>query len=475
MSTQLEQADLETEHHGPAHEGDLSVETRGLEPVPEKERHGPTWRIFTVWFSANMVPPTFFIGTLAGADFIQLGFTTGLLAILLGNLIGASFVGLTAMMGPRTGMPQLAAGRLSFGKANILPATLNWGGMVAWTAIDTVFGAAAFSLLTGLPFWVGALAVIILMSIIAFIGYEAILTFQKWMAGVLAAVFIVVAIRVIEVGDFTRPDGVVGADKLGAFILMTTIVASFSLAWCVFGSDYTRYLPKKTGEWKVFAYASGGLALACAWLEILGLSVAGIVTDESVGTIRDDVLGGGLLGALAMIAIFFGIISVNILNNYTGSLSLLTIGVRIPRPVSAVVVAALAFGLTIWMHSGDFAGTFSNYLLLISYWIAPFAAVVITDWWLRGRNADVSGLQRIKDLHLGARALIAFFAGLVASIPFMSADLYVGPVAEGLLHYGDIAYYVGFIVASITYTLIWKLKPDFDRRKGEVHRRGQEV
>jgi NCS1 family nucleobase:cation symporter-1 len=88
---------------GPSSEGDLSVETRGLLPVPDDERHGPTWRIFTVWFSANMVPPTFFVGTLAGADFIGLGFRSGLIAILLGNVVGASVMGLMATMGPRTG------------------------------------------------------------------------------------------------------------------------------------------------------------------------------------------------------------------------------------------------------------------------------------------------------------------------------------------------------------------------------------
>src|SRR4051794_8972149 len=79
-------ANISQAEHGPARQGDMSVETRGLLPVPHEERHGPVWRIFTVWFSANMVPPTFFVGTLAGADFVGLGFQSGLLAILLGNV-----------------------------------------------------------------------------------------------------------------------------------------------------------------------------------------------------------------------------------------------------------------------------------------------------------------------------------------------------------------------------------------------------
>ncbi len=435
---------------------ELGIETRGLEPVPEAERRGPTWRIFTVWFSANMVPPTFFIGTLAAADFVQLGFWSGLAAILLGNAIGAAFVGLAAMMGPRTGMPQLALGRLSFGRSNTVPALLNWACMIAWCAVNTFFGAAAFELLTGLPFWVGALGSIALMAVIVVIGYDAILTFQKYLAGLLAVVFILVAVRVMSVGDFARADGFTGADRTGAFILMTTLVASFSLSWAVFGSDYTRYLPRETKEWKVFACASGGLAVACAWLQILGLAVAGVVTGSGVGTIRDEVLGGGVLGGAAMVAIFLGIVSVTVLNTYTASLSLLTVGIKIPRPVSAVVSAVLAFALTLWLQSTDFAGTFSNYLLIISYWVAPYIAVVLTDWWLRGREADVSGLSDARALASGWRAVISFLLGVIASVPFMNTTLYVGPAAAGPLHGGDIAYYVGFVVGAGAYYVLQK-------------------
>lgn len=432
----------------------LSIELQGLEPVPVADRKGPVWRIFTVWFSANMVPPTFFIGTLAAADYIQLGFFSGLMAILLGNLIGASFVGLMATMGPSTGMPQLTLGRFSFGRANVLPAFLNWVGMVAWAAINTVFGATAFSLLTGLPYWVGALAVISLMAVIVVVGYDAILLFQRYIAIVLAIVFAVVAFKIGSVGDFSRADGFEGADRAGAFVLMTTIVASFSLSWCVFGSDYTRYLPPKTSSWKVFGFASGGLFVACAWLQVLGLAVAGLVTGSGVGTIRDEVLGGGVLGGIAMVAVFLGIVSVTVLNTYTGALSLMTVGISIPRPVSALLVAALAFGTTLWLNSTDLAGSFTNFMLLLSYWVSPFAAVVLTDWWIRGRKADTEQILRLDNIRSGWEAVIAFAVGIVASIPFMSSTLYTGPIASEVLHYGDIAYYVGFVASALCYYVI---------------------
>lgn len=444
---------------GPSRAGDLSLETRGLRTVPETERHGPTWRIATVWFSANMVPPTFFVGTLAAADFIGLGFAAGLAAIILGNLIGATLQGLMATMGPRTGMSQLALGRLSFGRANLLPAILNSLSMVAWTAIGTLFGAAAFSLLTTAPFWLSALAVVVPMTAIVTIGYEAILQFQKYMAFVLAAVFVFITVRVAQVGDFSSANAVEGPQLVGSFLLMTTIAASFAMGWAVFASDYTRYLPASVSGKSVFFWSAGGLAVACTWLEVLGLAVAHLIRGNSVATLRDDVLGGGVLGVVALVAIFLGSISVNSLNTYTGSLSLLTAGIRIPRPVSAVALAAVAFGCTVWLSAQAFDVAFTNFLLLLSYWIAPFSAVVLTDWFLRGRRADPQRIQEVRSLDGGLVALAAFLIGLLASVPFMNTALWVGP-AVVLLQGGDIAYYVGFFVAGAAYwagVRIWGL------------------
>jgi NCS1 family nucleobase:cation symporter-1 len=350
-------------------------------------------------------------------------------------------------------MPQLALGRLSFGRSNILPAVLNWGMMIGWTAFDTFFGATAFHLLTGGPFWLGALLTILLMMIIVRVGYEAIMMYQKYMAMALSVVFIIIAVKVVMIGDFSRPDAVAGTERVAAFILMTTLSASFAMSWSVFGSDYTRYLPKETPSWKVFAYAAGGLAVACSWLQVLGLAVASIVVGSSVGTLQNDVLGGGLLGGIALVAIFFGIISVDALNTYTGSLSFLTIGIRLTRTQSVLLAAVVAFAATLWLESQNFAETFSNYLLIISYWIAPFAGVVVADWLLRRRRADVSGIQSIQRLPFGTKALVSFVVGALASVPFMSATLYVGPLAKAM-HYTDIANYVGLVVAAVVYAVL---------------------
>ena len=73
--------------------GDLSLEGRGIAPIPEDARYGTAGRVFTVWFTPNIVPAAFFIGTLAAADFIGSAGRAGLWAILVGNVIGASLTG----------------------------------------------------------------------------------------------------------------------------------------------------------------------------------------------------------------------------------------------------------------------------------------------------------------------------------------------------------------------------------------------
>src|SRR5438046_5952287 len=111
---------------GPTREGDVSLERRGIQPVPEGARYGRKYRSFTVWFAPNIVPAAFFLGTLATADFIGLGWWSGVLAIVLGTMIGALPVGLLAAMGPRTGMAQMPLARLPFGKTIVLPGLVNW-------------------------------------------------------------------------------------------------------------------------------------------------------------------------------------------------------------------------------------------------------------------------------------------------------------------------------------------------------------
>jgi NCS1 family nucleobase:cation symporter-1 len=433
--------------------GDLSLEGRGIAPIPEDARYGSVGRVFTVWFAPNIVPAGFFIGTLASADFVGLGWWAGFWAILIGNVIGATLTGILSTMGPPTGTAQMPLARAAYGKTIILPGMTNWGLTIGWDAVNSVFGASALQLLLHIPFAVGLVFIVLAQGLLGILGYEAIHQFEKLMSVVLGLVFLVLTFRIIGVHKTLPTTGVKGADFWGSFILFTTIVASFVLAWALYASDYTRYLPKSTRPSRVFWATFFGLVLSASWVEILGLAVATRITGTGMGDVR-DLMGGGFLGALALIAVVLGTVAVNSLNDYTGSLSLQAAGIRVPRPASAAVVAVLGFGLTLWFHSSNFGGKFENYLLFISYWIGPWAAVVLIDWWRRRRQIDATKLMNFSLLPLGWQGLVALLVGFLVSVPFMDASLYIGYASIHWLHYGDIAYFVGFAVAALVYLVL---------------------
>jgi nucleobase:cation symporter-1, NCS1 family len=448
----------------PTREGDLSVEGHGMDPIPGSARYGSVTRVFTVWFTPNLVPAAFFLGTLAAASFIGLGFWTSIAAIVVGNLVGSVLVGLLATMGPKTGMAQMPLARLAYGKSIVVPGLLNWVSCIGWDGINSVFGAAAISILTGLPFVISLIIIVICQGLLGILGYEAIHTFEKYMAIVLAVMFAVLTIAIAgQAGTgIARADAVSGADQIGAFILYSTIIASFVLAWALYASDYTRYLPENTPTSQVFWWTVLGLTLSAGWIETLGLLVADKATAGGAVDTINTILSGTPLAALAMLAIGIGTVAVNAMNDYTGSLSLQAAGIRVPRVYSAILVAVLGFLVTLWLNAGDLVGKIENILLFLSYWIAPWAAVVLADWRLRHGRATVSRLVDFGGLPSGALALGSLIVGFIVSLPFQTSTvggdlatntgLPINSIAANQLHYADLAYVVGFVVA---YAIFW--------------------
>jgi nucleobase:cation symporter-1, NCS1 family len=162
-------------------------------------------------------------------------------------------------------------------------------------------------------------------------------------------------------------------------------------------------------------------------------------------------MGGGVLGGLALIIIAVASVGSGVMTDYSGSLALQTIGVRVRRPVSAVIVTVLAFVLILWLHAADTATRFQDVLLLVSYWIPAFVAVVVIDWLIRTRGrTTINPAEERTDPADAVAALIAFVLAYAAAIPFMNTTLIQGPVAKAW-HGADIAYFVNLLVAALLY------------------------
>jgi nucleobase:cation symporter-1, NCS1 family len=434
----------------PTRTGDLVLEGQGMAPIPDDYRYGGVHRMFTVWFTPNMVLAGVFAGTLAVV--FGLGFGLGLAAIVVGTIIGSLPVALLCTWGPRTGTGQVPLARLPFGKTIVLPGAMQWLSAVAWDAICGLFGGQAAQLLFHVPFWLGAAVVLALEGVISVFGYEFVHRLMEWGSAILIVLFFVLSVKILQHHVVLPHNTVHGAALAGAFVLMVAICVSEAISWASYASDYSRYMKPSTSKTAVFGWTMVGLIASNAWVEGIGLAGASVLAHHTAAGVR-TLMGGGFVGVLALIAIMFGVVSSNSMNDYTGSLAFQALGARVRRPIIAAAGAILAFGPILYMNAGNTSGKFENLLMFTSYWIAPFCAIVMIDWhYNRARYSPsrLRGALEFARLGNGWPAIVTFCVAFGVMVPFMNTSIIVGPVANALKG-ADTAFYVGFVVAGALY------------------------
>jgi NCS1 family nucleobase:cation symporter-1 len=428
--------------------GDLSVETHGIAPIPEDQRYGTPRRLFSVWFAPQVNMAGVFSGALAIV--LGLGFWIGLFAMAIGAVLGSLLVAYLSTWGPRTGTGQLPNSRMAFGAGVVIPAVLQWLSSIAWTALVGLFGAEALALLLGIRFSLAVLIALALQGTVGFFGYELIHRLQAVLTVVLFTTFVVFAMKLVGGHEIVTPPAVFGADLAGAFVLEVTIAFSLAVSWASYAADFSRYLPATSSPVRVFGATFAGLVLAYLFIQGLGIAAGNVVVEHTAHGVW-SVMGGGLLGSLALLVIAVASIGSGVMTDYSGSLAMQTIGARVRRPVSAVIVNVLAFWLILWLHAADRATRFQDVLLLVSYWIPAFVAVIVIDWMIRTRGrTSVNPAEEGTDHSDAVAALIAFAVAFAAAVPFMNTSLIEGPIAKAW-HGADIAYFVDLAVAALLY------------------------
>lgn len=440
----------------------LQVEPHAIDPIPASLRHGRPHQVFSLWVGANVEFATLTTGALAVGLF-GLGFRQAAAALILGNLLGSLILGGLTTLGPRLGLPQLIQSRAAFGfYGNFVPAALNFVAGVGWFAVNTVLGVFALVWLLHIGFVPALLLIALLQVLFAVYGYNFIHSFERWMAVLLTLVFLavtVVALGHVHLGAPANLKAPLWSGAGGSFILSLGVAFSYVLGWVAFASDYTRYLPADTAPRRVFWPAFWGLNLSCIWLELLG---AGLATTLKSVQVPTDVVTGLLpywLAVPTMIAIVLGTMTANVLNIYSGSLSVLAIDVGLVRAVfpkrwvAVLILGVLGTALSMIGRTGYY-NRYSDFLLLLAYWIAPWSAIVIAHFFLGQKREQGTGAFYDRKAATGP-GLWAWAIAVAVSVPFFNQALYQGFIAKADPGLGDISYYVSFVVAFVVYTL-WR-------------------
>jgi nucleobase:cation symporter-1, NCS1 family len=438
----------------------VAVERIGIEHVPDGRRHGSPGRVFTLWFAANLTIADYVIGALCVLPSpygFGLTVSAAIPVLLVGNVLGGVFLGLSAAMGPGLGFPQMLSSRASFGRfGNYIPGALNWVSTVGWFTVNTILAVFALQVIfPGANFVLAAAAYAAIQAVIAVYGHDFIHLFEKVMSVLLGVLFLL--IFVLGVPKLGAALSYVPAGTGGAVSLVSVgfaLVASFSylMSWSPYASDYSRYLAPSTSKTRVFLFALAGGAASSFAVEVVGALVGSLTSAQSASS----PFGGlnefaGAYGTLAMVTLILGAFAADALNLYTNSLSALVLDVKAKRWVTVAAGGVVGFALAV-AFGASFESFFENFLLLLSYWIMPWLAIVIVDFYF-AKLATVEGASN--PASWDPTALAVYGVSVLVSVPFMVplVSLPNPPVGALASWFGgaDLSYFVSFATA---FTLI---------------------
>jgi NCS1 family nucleobase:cation symporter-1 len=446
----------------------FSVEQHGLDPIPVNERHGSPRELFWTWLGGAYN----YVALAAGALPIIFGLSLwqALLAVVIGNVLGAIVFGFCALHGPRTATATIVNTRAALGhKGNLLAAAISFFSVAGWVAVNSVLAAFALFQLFGVigitlnDFTKGVLVAVVLVAqmLIAIYGHATVVALERVFAIASGILLTGLLIFVLPQVDWAFPAAaeMAGSTTLGTWLLALGVMFAGPLSWANYASDYSRYLPEDT-DWKQVALYTGlGMGVA----NVLGCFIGALL-----GTLVDmnDPLANipAVLPVwylvLFLAAVLWGTVANNVLNLYTAGLGLLALRVRAPRWIAVLGVGIGASVLTyIAIFIYNFMSLYAQWLLLTLAFLSPWVAILLVDFWLRRGNYDVNGLHT---WGRGAywysdgfnwRALAIYVLGIIAALAFSNSTIWASPLAVDYLGGADLSLFIGFLLTGSLYYL----------------------
>lgn len=446
------------------------VEARGIDHIPDAERHGRPAQLFWVWASANVNYLYVVLGGLL--TLLGLGVREALAVVLVGNLFWLP-VGFLAVSGPASGTPSSIVTRAMYGiRGNRwFVGALSWPVFIAYEAINLALGSlAAFAFTEQLGLSANrpvqvlvVLATAAVTLTISVYGHATILrasgAFTAVLALVMAGLAVSVAGQVEWAGVWSGAGAAAGLSGWPLWATMAagiTIIASSPLSWGI-GADYARYLPAGTPAAPVALWTAAGSFVPAVILGSVGVLAGSLVDMTDPQTALAAVLPGWFYPVFLLFVVLSSMTN-NILTMYSSGLCLQAVGLRLPRTVTVLIDGILGVSLAAYaLFVSDFIDALSTTLELTVALLGPTIAVYATDIVLR-RNRYLG--PELHAEHPAGRywftagwnlaGFTALALGTVTAALCLSTTAYQGPVAAAL-DGADLSALVGPAVAVATY------------------------
>jgi nucleobase:cation symporter-1, NCS1 family len=437
------------------------LEQNTIQPIPESMRHGKASDLFTIWFGSNIMLLTVVTGALAVTVFKQ-PFWWGVLAIVIGNMVGAVFMALHSAQGPQLGVPQMVQTRGQFGSlGSLLVVGIVVIMYLGFFASNLVLGGQALRSLTPAVSVNEGVVVVGILSLVATIfGYNLIHAYARLMAWCSGAVLLLAFVWIIFVHGLPVDFLSKNSPNLVGFLGTLSVSALWQIAYAPYVSDYSRYMPKHTGAKDAFWASYWGCTLGSILPMVLGALVGLVVKDGDVVNGLTSLTHG--VSGLVVIVLSIGIAAANAMNLYCGTLSTIAIiqtliptwsGKARARVIAALVLFSISLVIALFGQA-NFLDEYTNFILLLLYVLVPWTAVNLIDYYLvcHGEYDVDSFFQQDGGIYgrFNGIAIASYLFGIAVQLPFVATDIYTGPIAHKL-HGADVSWIVGLVLTSLVY------------------------
>jgi len=387
----------------PAGEAELrptQIEMNGINVITDSERKGHPRDLFWPWFAANVSV----LGLSYGAFVLGFGisFWQAVVVSLVGIIVSFLLVGFIAVAGKRGSAPTMVLGRAAFGvNGNKLPSVISWLLTVGWETVLVILATLATATVFDRLGWGGGtvtkvIALIVVVALTIFggvMGFDLIMRMQSVIT-VVTAVLTVGFILVVDKIHWSTVSAIPSGDGqalIGALVFMMT---GFGLGWVNAGADYSRYLPRRASGRGVVGWTTFGSSIAPIVLVVFGLLLAGSSKALSAAIAADPI--GALANLLPtwylipfVIVAVLGLVGGSVLDIYSSGLALLTLGVRVPRYVAALIdgtIMTLGAIYVVFIAHSTFVVQFEGFLITLGVPIAAWCGIMLADILLRHRD-----------------------------------------------------------------------------------------
>jgi len=388
----------------PAGEAELrptQIEMNGINIITDSERKGHPRDLFWPWFAANVSV----LGLSYGAFVLGFGisFWQAVVVSLVGIIVSFLLVGFIAVAGKRGSAPTMVLGRAAFGvNGNKLPSVISWLLTVGWETVLVILATLATATVFDRLGWGGGtvtkiIALIVVVALTIFggvMGFDLIMRMQSVITivtAVLTVGFIILVVDKIHWSTVSAIPSGHGQALIGALVFMMT---GFGLGWVNAGADYSRYLPRRSSGRGVVGWTAFGSSIAPIFLVIFGLLLAGSSKALSSAIAADPI--GALANLLPtwylipfVIVAVLGLVGGSVLDIYSSGLALLTLGVRVPRYVAALIdgtIMTLGAVYVVFIAHSSFLVQFEGFLITLGVPIAAWCGIMLADIMLRHRD-----------------------------------------------------------------------------------------